>query len=147
MFLLIKLFIVVMGITSVMKTINEIRKEFYHGLDMVCEGWKASHVIKEDSVDMSDKVFQVKDYLDKHFARATATKSDDDGYPSEVGVVAIVDGNKKVVKTMSDVQLFYLLQDKFKELFGDKEERDNFLKRIIRAWYYGKISKNGIIMD
>ena len=136
-----------METTNVMKTINEIRKEFYHGLDMVCEGWRASHVIKEDSVDMSDKVSQIKDYLDKSFERATETKDDDDGYPSEIGVVAIVDGNKKVKKTLSDVQLFYLLQDKYKELFGDKEERDNFLKRLIVAWYYRKISKNGIIMD
>ena len=35
-----------------------------------------------------------------------------------------------------------ILQDKFKNIYLDKQKRDNFLKRIMKDWYNKKITKD-----
>ena len=102
-------------------------------------------VIKEMYGGLSDKVGVVKDYLDKNFARATSTVMDKNGRPQISGVVVWLDDYKQAVKTLTDVQLFYIIQDEFKNIISDKEARDNFLKQIIKDWYNKKISKNNTL--
>ena len=75
------------------------------------------------------KVGVVKDFLDKNFSRANATIMGKDGRPEDKKVVAWLDNYKQVVKTLTDVQLFYVVQDQFKNILSDKEERDKFLKQ------------------
>ena len=104
-------------------------------------------VIKEMYGGLSDKVGVVKDYLDKNFARATSTVMDKNGRPQISGVVVWLDDYKQAVKTLTDVQLFYIIQDEFKNIISDKEARDNFLKQIIKDWYNKKISKNNTFFD
>ena len=102
-------------------------------------------VIKEMYGGLSDKVGVVKDYLDKNFARATSTVMDKNGRPQISGVVVWLDDYKQAVKTLTDVQLFYIIQDEFKNIISDKEARYNFLKQIIKDWYNKKISKNNTL--
>ena len=52
---------------------------------------------------------------------------------------------KEMYGGLSDVQLFYIIQDEFKNIISDKEARDNFLKQIIKDWYNKKISKNNTL--
>lgn len=92
-----------------------------------------------------DKVKSVKDYLDKNFARANATIFGEDGRPKVEKVVAWLDDFKQVVKTLTDVQLFYVIQDQFKNILPDKTERDNFIKQVIKDWYDHKITKNNTL--
>ena len=99
-------------------------------------------MVKESYGSWSEKVELVKNYLDRHFARAKATIMDKNGRPSFQEVVAWLDDNKQVVKTLTDVQLFYVIQDEFKDIIADKHERDDFLKQVIKNWYEHKISKN-----
>lgn len=99
-------------------------------------------MVKESYGGWSEKVELVKNYLDRHFARAKATIMDKNGRPSFQEVVAWLDDNKQVVKTLTDVQLFYVIQDEFKDIIADKQERDDFLKQVIKNWYEHKISKN-----
>ena len=99
-------------------------------------------MIQESYALWPAKVELVKDYLDSHFARAKATIIDDNGRPSFQEVVAWLDDNKQVVKTLTDVQLFYVMQDEFKDIIPDKNERDNFLISVLKNWYSNKISKN-----
>lgn len=99
-------------------------------------------MVKESYGGWSEKVELVKNYLDRHFARAKATIMDKNGRPSFQEVVAWLDDNKQVVKTLTDVQLFYVIQDEFKDIIADKQERDDFLKHVIKNWYERKISKN-----
>ena len=99
-------------------------------------------MIKESYALWPAKVELVKDYLDSHFARAKATIMDDNGRPSFQEVVAWLDDNKQVVKTLTDVQLFYVMQDEFKDIIPDKNERDNFLISVLKNWYSNKISKH-----
>jgi hypothetical protein len=65
-----------------------------------------------------------------------------DGRPEIKQVVAWLDDYKQIVKTLTDVQLFYIIQDQFKNILSDKESRDKFLKQVIKDWYNHKISKN-----
>lgn len=94
--------------------------------------------------DYSAKVFRVKNYLDKNFMRGSIPQMDDNDMPSKQEVVIMLDGDGKPVKTMSDRQLFELLQDKFKDILP-QEERDEWLKRVIISWYKKGISKDGTL--
>lgn len=103
--------------------------------------------IKESAINelfggWGEKVKVVKDYLDKHFSRANATVMGSDGRPETRQIVAWLDDYKQIVKTLTDVQLFYIIQDQFKNILSDKEARDKFLKQVIKDWYNHKISKN-----
>ena len=89
-----------------------------------------------------DKVKSIKDYLDKNFARAAATIFGEDGKPQVKQVVAWLDEYKQIVKTLTEVQLFYIIQDQFKKILSNKEERDKFIIQVLKDWYNNKISKN-----
>jgi hypothetical protein len=89
-----------------------------------------------------DKVKSIKDYLDKNFARAAATIFGEDGKPQVKQVVAWLDEYKQVVKTLTEVQLFYIIQDQFKKILSNKEERDKFIIQVLKDWYNNKITKN-----
>ena len=89
-----------------------------------------------------DKVKSIKDYLDKNFARAAATIFGEDGKPQIKQVVAWLDEYKQVVKTLTEVQLFYIIQDQFKKILPDKNERDKFIIQVLKDWYNNKITKN-----
>lgn len=101
-----------------------------------------SAIITELFNGWGDKVKSVKDYLDKNFSRANATIFGADGRPKVEKVVAWLDDYKQVVKTLSDVQLFYVIQDQFKNILPDKQERDKFIIQVIKDWYNHKITKN-----
>ena len=89
-----------------------------------------------------DKVKSIKDYLDKNFARAAATIFGGDGKPQVKQVVAWLDDYKQIVKTLTEVQLFYIIQDQFKKILPDKKERDKFIIQVLKDWYNNKITKN-----
>ena len=106
------------------------------------------HLLYEEAVleemfgGWGDKVKAVKDYLDKNFARASATIFGEDGRPQVKQVVAWLDDYKQIVKTLTEVQLFYIIQDQFKKILHDKSERDKFIIQVLKDWYNKKISKN-----
>ena len=47
--------------------------------------------------------------------------------------------DNKNVKPITDEELFYILQSKFKSIFNDSTKRDQFIKKVIPAWYYKRI--------
>ena len=99
-------------------------------------------VIEEMFGGWGEKVKAIKDYLDKNFSRASSTIIGDDGKPKIQQVVAWLDDYKQVVKTLTDVQLFYVIQDQFKKILPNREERDKFIIQVLKDWYNHKISKN-----
>jgi hypothetical protein len=38
---------------------------------------------------------------------------------------------------LTDKDLFYIAQDRFKNILGDRDERDDFLKNALINWYHG----------
>ena len=96
--------------------------------------------MSEEVGGMSDKVDVIKKFLDDNFTRATTTVMGDNGLPETKGIVLWLDADKKPVKTLTDVQLFYVLQSQFKTIIHDRDERDKFIKQVIKDWYNKKIS-------
>lgn len=97
-------------------------------------------MMNEEIGGMSDKVGVVKKFLDDNFVRATTSEMGENGLPETRGIVVWLDDSKKPVKTLTDVQLFYVLQSQFKNIISDRDERDKFLKQVIKDWYNKKIS-------
>ena len=99
-----------------------------------------------EATEYEDKVLAVKKYLDANFQRGNIDKMGDDGMPAKEELAVMLTKDKKPVRTMTDVQLFYLLQSRFKNILQG-EERDKFLKKVLKAWYWKKITDNGNIVD
>ena len=91
------------------------------------------------------KVKIVTKYLDKGFKKGAIEQIGEDGYPKRIPIVSMIGMDGEPLRNMTDKQLFYLLQDRFKNICLDKKERDKFLIQIIKDWYKGKISKNGLL--
>ncbi len=53
--------------------------------------------------------------------------------------------NGDALNTMTTSQLFYLIQDKFKNIYHNKEQRDKLIKQVIKDWCDGKISREGML--
>ena len=86
-----------------------------------------------------DKVLIVKNYLDSNFTPTTIPDVNDNGMPSKVKAVVTKNGSN----TMSLQDLFYMVQEKFKNLVSNQKNRDKFLKQVINDWTEGKITKEG----
>ena len=102
---------------------------------------------KKDKINENyiNKVSVVKKFLDNTFVKADMSTINDEGLPQKKPIVGMKDNNGNVVKNLSPQQLFYLIQNKFKHIYLDKEKRDKFLKQIIIDWYNNKISKEGLL--
>lgn len=107
----------------------------------------AKNILTEMYGGMGDKVGVVKDYLDSHFSRAKVSEMGENGRPHAKEVVIWLDDFKQPVKALTDVQLFYIIQDEFKNIIADKAERDEFLKDVIKSWYNKKISKDNTVLN
>lgn len=96
-----------------------------------------------ESIHYSDKVLKIKQFLDKNFQRANLEANGDNGLSKFIPIVIQLDYNGQPTKrTISDKDLFYIVQYNFKSIMPAKE-RDNFLKRVIKDWYQKKITKQG----
>lgn len=88
-------------------------------------------LFKEEIGGLSDKVNLVKSFLDKNFLKATNSVIGDNGRPKNHDIVIMVDAFKQPKQYMSDVDLFYLLQDEFKNILPqDPSEDDDELEDI-----------------
>jgi hypothetical protein len=50
-----------------------------------------------------------------------------------------------VVKNLTARQLFDILENEFRGMFSDKIQRSKFLAQVIKDWYAGRISKEGLL--
>jgi hypothetical protein len=94
-----------------------------------------------------NKVLLVKKYLDKHFKRGKLAQFGADGMPEGVPVVGVISEGKdnNIVKNLTARQLLDLLIDEFRGMFSDKIQRSKFIAQVIKDWYAGKISKEGLL--
>lgn len=92
----------------------------------------------------TNKVEIVKKYLDENFVRGGIPAFGEDGYPTTICVVGMKMPDGSIGKNMTAKQLFYLLQDKFQNIYEDHDQRDAFLKKIIVDWFYKRI-KHGLL--
>ena len=98
-------------------------------------------------VDYCEARLYIKKFLDGKFLKGTTSSQfDEHGNPKNEEVVVMVDKDKKPIKAMSDRQLFEYLEAQ-PEIIDilPKEERTEFLKETMIAWYENRINKNGTI--
>ena len=105
-------------------------------------------------LDQSDNVLKIKKYLDANFTKATNDVGtfDDNGDRTTQSYAALLDSNKNVLRLITDRQIFDLLQEKFKTIMPnsteeEKKKRDEFLKKVLVAWYNNKITKEGSLLS
>lgn len=92
-----------------------------------------------------NKVKHIVKYMDKTFKKGHMHGIGEDGFPMALPIVGLIGTDGNILRNMTDIQMFYLLQDRFKNLFDDCSRRDNMLKQIIKDWYKGKITKDGLL--
>lgn len=102
-------------------------------------------ILQESFYPISDMVLIVKKFLDKSFSRQLQDDIDSNGYPKKKCVVMMLSTDGQPLKSMSMRELLLMLDDKFNGMIKDEKDRRNFLKQIIRDWFYNKISKQGIL--
>ena len=81
-----------------------------------------------------DQTNMVKKFLDDNFLRANMKKIGDNGLPVNKEIVILVDSNKQPAKYLSYKEVLILLQNDFKNISTDKEQRDEFLKDVLIKW-------------
>ena len=103
------------------------------------------HLIMEKTYPIDpNKVLVVKGYLDKNFKKGEISQFGSSGMPEGMYVVGIISGGN-VVKNLTAKQLFDVLEDEFRGMFSDKVQRSKFLAQVIKDWYAGRISKEGLL--
>lgn len=103
------------------------------------------HLIMEKTYPIDpNKVLLVKAYLDKNFKKGKLAQFGDDGMPEGLSVVGMMSGGN-VVKNLTARQLFDVLENEFRGMFSDKIQRSKFLAQVIKDWYAGRISKEGLL--
>lgn len=103
------------------------------------------HLIMEKTYPIDpNKVLLVKAYLDKNFKKGKLAQFGDDGMPEGLSVAGMMSGGN-VVKNLTARQLFDILENEFRGMFSDKIQRSKFLAQVIKDWYAGRISKEGLL--
>lgn len=104
-------------------------------------------MIQEEIFGLSDKVLIVKKYLDDHYIKADIETLDDiSGDLKKEDLVIMLDSRKEPTEhRLSLEQLYYKIQDKYKNIISDKKERNMFLWQVINDWFKNKISKHGTL--
>jgi len=82
-------------------------------------------LVREEVNGLSDKVSLVKDFLDSNFLRASNSTIGDDGFPKLHDIVIWVDSFKQPKKYLDDTDLFYVLQDHFKDILPADDDEDD----------------------
>ena len=87
-----------------------------------------------------------QNFLIKNFIRAKYTGEDDNGILRNYPIVVQMDENgQPSKKSLTDQQLFYLLQNKFKTILPKEQGRDKFIIQVLKDWYSQKITKHGTL--
>lgn len=90
-----------------------------------------------------EKVLLVKDFLDKNFSVASVPDVSSNGLPTYSKVVNVLNGSNEVISTISTEDLFYMLQEQFKNIEKDPVNRDKLLKQVLSDWIDGNITREG----
>lgn len=106
---------------------------------------KLSYIFESAFHPKADVVLEIKDYLDKNFARQELDDIDENGYPTKDKTVIWLSKEKQPLKTLTMRELLLVLDDKFQKRISDDEDRKKFLKQVIKDWYYKRIKSNGIL--
>ena len=101
-------------------------------------------ILNESYYPITKQVLLVKNFLDKNFGKEYIEDIDSNGYPVNRGVVNMI-LNGVVVKQMQGDEVLSLLDDKFRSIIKDNDDRHRFLKQVLTDWFNNNISPEGIL--
>lgn len=133
------------SLTMQYKVLKELMKVLNYDSDVDFIITEPYHLRESSNFVEPQKVLVVKKFLDDNFVRAAVPTIGNDGYSKTLLIVGMKGTDGNVIRNMYAQQLFDLLQDKFKNIYLDKQKRDIFLKRIMKDWYDKKITKDGLL--
>lgn len=90
-----------------------------------------------------EKVLLIKDFLDKNFSVASIPDVSSNGLPTMTKVINVLNSDKSIVSTIDIHNLYYMLQEKFKNIEKESFNRNKLLKQVINDWINGNITKEG----
>ena len=92
------------------------------------------------------QVLKVKRYLDSMFVRDKQYDIDADGMPvKKATAVMMSDGQALKSMGVENGELLSLLDDRFRDMIKNDSDRRKFLNAVIKYWYTGDISKEGML--
>ena len=99
----------------------------------------------EESVYYPDpeKVIILKAFLDKNFTKENVPDVNGNGLPSSTMVASMKNQNGVAIETMKPIDLFYFMQERFKNIEPNENDRDRLLRQVLKDWFGNKISKEG----
>jgi len=124
--------------------INEMQRKKKFIISEEEEAKAIKSILNEVFYPTAEKVIHITNYLDKNFARQQLDSLDANGYPTKENTVVWMSAERQPLKTLNMKELLRLLDDKFQKIMSNKQDRRNFLKQVIKDWYFKKI-KNGIL--
>jgi hypothetical protein len=102
-------------------------------------------ILKEEcGFDYGEKRLLIKKHLDNNFMKGSTTEIVN-GKPTKIDLVVMLGPDKKPIKSMTDKQLFEYLESEFQNIVP-REERTDFIKETMIAWYNNTLSRNGNIV-
>lgn len=109
-------------------------------------GW---NVLKKAMIteNYDNKINIVKKFLDGNYMRGTYVTDNDDGTKKSVGIFVKLNNNLPTEESLYFDDVFDIVQNKFANILSDKNERDGFLKQVIKDWFDKKITKSGSLSN
>ncbi len=92
-----------------------------------------------------NKVLLVKQCLDTYFKPAVFNGAGSDGLPGQQQIICMFADNGEKISDMYFEDVEDRLIEKYKNMFLNPDERQKFIKQVIRDWYDGKISPYGLL--
>ncbi len=105
-------------------------------------------IIAEGLIPAKEKVLAIVDIIKRlHIIKQITADISSNGFLTDVKSMAIVDRNGEILKQLSLTDLVAMLDSlpEVRVMFIDDKDRRKFLEEVIKYWFDGKISKNGLL--
>ena len=98
----------------------------------------------EESIGYTGKVKQVLSYLNKNFIKGSRAIKNSKGKICPQKVAIRIDYNRQSTNELITIEnVYYEIQEEFKNIITNKKMRNNFLWQLVNDWFNKKITKNG----
>lgn len=93
----------------------------------------------------SNRVILIKKHLDKNFVKNKVDDIDANGMPCKSYMAMLIGDHKQPLKSFKPQELLVYLDDKFHNIIKNNNDRNIFLKQVLKDWFNDKISKEGVL--
>ena len=105
-------------------------------------------ILAEGLTPAKEKVLAIVDILKQlNIVKQITADISSNGFLTDVKSMAIADRNGEIVKQLSLPELVSMLDSlpEVRVMFIDDKDRRKFLEEVIKYWFDGKITKNGLL--